>query len=695
MAYVAGIDIGGTFTDCTIVDDTGGQTIGKARTTPEDNAIGGFFDSIEAAAGKNGEDVQGLLKRTKRITHGTTLATNLIVEEEGADIGLITSKGHEDTLTMMRGIGRATGQPPENILKTIEMSRPDPLVPTDATVGVTERVDSDGDVVVAIDEDEVREAVADLLDIGLEGFAVSYLWSFRNPEHERRTAEIIREEAGEDTFVSLSHEVSPSLGEYERTVGTCINSMVGPQVQQYITELETKLREEYDFEGTFLLMGANGGSYTPNQAANVPVMLIGSGPVGGVRGCQHVSEEQGKAHILATDMGGTSFELGIIQDSRPLIQDKSTIRSYLYDIPKLDVESIGAGGGSIADAERNRLRVGPESAGADPGPACYDRGGTDPTVTDADLLLGFIDPETTFGSGIQPSKQRAREAIGTLADELGQSPLEAAAGIVEVVNSKMANLIEKNVTGRGYDPRDFHVVSYGGAAPMHAAYYADHLEARSIIVPGEAAPVWSASGMTNIDIRQELEEELGLVEPFDREDIEVAYGRLADDGRDALVQEGIAEEDITFDRWALMRYAGQYHNLEIPVPSDLEDVGELKERFESEYTDRYSTAAVVPSAQIEIQTIRVEPVAEVEKFHRSEAQSEDGGESTPKTTREIYWPDAGERKESPVYARDGIRPSDEIAGPAIIDESNTTIVVPEGWVVSQNRYGDYVMEASQ
>lgn len=695
MEYVGAVDIGGTFTDCTLMDKKGEVYTSKARSTPEDDFRSGFFESIERAGDKAGESFDDLMEQLVRVTHGTTVATNAIVEEAGADIGLVTTHGHEDTLVMMRGRGRVTGEPPENTLRVAELRRPDPLVPRENTVGVVERVDDEGDVVVPLDVDKVEDAVDELMEDDLKGLAVSLLWSFKNPAHEKKVREVIKERVDDDVYLSLSHEVSPSLGEYERTVATAINSKVGPLIKEYIENIEGTLREECNFDGAFFLMGANGGCYTPSQAVEIPVMLIGSGPVGGLKGCERLAhEDETIANVLATDMGGTSFELGVLRDRRPLVQEETILQKYAYNIPKLDVESIGAGGGSIASVSEGRIEVGPESAGSDPGPVCYDRGGTEPTVTDADLHLGFIDPEATFGTGeLQPATQKAENALEQAGDRLGMSPTEFAAGIFEVINTKMANLIEKNVIGRGYDPRNFHAISYGGAGPIHASGCAEKLDVESIIVPGEISPVWSAYGVLNTNIRQEVEKEVVHLEPFDVESVEADYQELEEQGREKLVAEGVEADDVQFERYALMRFEGQYHELEIPVPSPIDDADDLTDRFQAEYQQRYSEAALLSAARTEIQSIRVEPVAEVEKFDRASLPTTDEiPTDARKGKRDIHWPGREQTISTDVFDGIALQPGNEINGPTVIDMSNTAIVVRKNQTIKQNEYRDFVLK---
>ena len=475
----AAVDIGGTFTDCIIVADDGRVAYGKALSSPADDFQSGFFGSLEAAAGQLGHTGEDLFDSLlKLISHGSTVATNIVVEERGANVGLLTTLGHEDTLQMMRGVGRITGEPPENILKITETFKPTPLVPRHHVAGLVERVDSTGKVLVELDEAGLREAVTALAADGCDAFAVALLWSIQNPAHELRAREIINEIAP-DAFVSVSHEISKSVGEYERTVATVINALVGPRTSQYLNTLDdrarrARLRRRADADAVPRRHGA-----ACSDGRRLPVLTIGSGPVGGLVGTQRLAADLGVPDVIATDMGGTSFDVGLLKDGEPLVALDTTLGKWNYRVPAVEVLSIGAGGGSIAwvDPQGTSLRVGPHSASSNPGPACYGRGGEEPTVTDANLVLGYVDPEVVFGTAadgrsIHPDRDLAEAAIARVAEPLGLSVVDAALGIVEIANTKMANLLENVVIGRGFDPRDFLLVSYGGSGPLHAAGYA-------------------------------------------------------------------------------------------------------------------------------------------------------------------------------------------------------------------------------
>lgn len=691
--FVCAVDVGGTFTDCVLIDQGGEVTIAKAPST--DDVVGGFFDSIDTAADKLGYSLEEVFENTIRLAHGTTVATNMVVEEAGAKTGLISTKGHEDAVRMMRGRGRVTGEPPENVFRVAEVDKPDSIIPKELIEGISERVDVNGDAVVELDEDAARTAVRNLIDEGVDAIAVSLLWSFRNPNHENRVREIVEQEAP-NVYVSCSHEVSPKLGEYERTVATCINSIVGPGTSEYLEDLDRDLDDRFQFDEPFLMMQCNGGTAPGDQAADSPIMLIGSGPVGGLQASARLVEGRESENVIATDMGGTSFEVGIVQDGDPLAQDHTVIEDYPYNISKLDIESIGAGGGSIAwvDEHSKSLRVGPESAGATPGPACYRRGGEHPTVTDADLLLGYIDPDARIGEHITPSEDLAYEAMEGLADELGLGVHQAARGVYDVVNTKMANLMQNKVIGRGYDPRNFSLVSYGGAGPIHAASYSRELGANSVVVPGEISPVWSAYGVSHSDVQYELEGEVIILEPFDTDDLQETFDEMEATGREMLRESGVSDEDAEFNRIAKMRYEGQVHELNVQVPGgtfDEETVDTIISRFERQYEQRYSPAARLPEARAEIVTLRAEPVGNVTKFER---QSMDRGEVTPpsdatKPSREVYRSEERSAVEVDVYDGAKLQPGNTIDGPAIIDLNNTSIVAHEDQHVTVDEYHDF------
>jgi N-methylhydantoinase A len=696
----AAVDIGGTFTDCIIVADDGRVAYGKALSSPADDFQSGFFGSLEAAAGQLGHSNEDLFDSLlKLISHGSTVATNIVVEEGGANVGLLTTLGHEDTLQMMRGVGRITGEPPENILKITETFKPTPLVPRHHVAGLVERVDSTGKVLVELDEAGLREAVTALAADGCDAFAVALLWSIQNPAHELRAREIINEIAP-DAFVSVSHEISKSVGEYERTVATVINALVGPRTSQYLNTLDDRLAE-LGFEDGLMLMQSHGGMVPLQHGRRLPVLTIGSGPVGGLVGTQRLAADLGVPDVIATDMGGTSFDVGLLKDGEPLVALDTTLGKWNYRVPAVEVLSIGAGGGSIAwvDPQGTSLRVGPHSASSNPGPACYGRGGEEPTVTDANLVLGYVDPEVVFGTAadgrsIHPDRDLAEAAIARVAEPLGLSIVDAALGIVEIANTKMANLLENVVIGRGFDPRDFLLVSYGGSGPLHAAGYARALGIDRIAIPGEVASVWSAFGIALSDVRYHAERDVALLSPFDPAAMQDAYEELEAE----LLEDSAGEREraggaVQIRRHARMRYEWQRNELEVEL-----SLGELDEAaltaatgdFESAYGERYGSAALLPGARLEITSLRAEVLIPVgaSKAARQTGQGADGAE---KSTRLVAFERGAEPSPTKVYDGNGLLADQVVPGPAVIDLPTTGIVVPAGAKVTRSEAGDFIL----
>lgn len=697
--YVISIDVGGTFTDCVIIGDDGRTAAAKARSTPADNFRSGFFDSIGAAAAELGLDSPQVLQQAIRISHGSTVATNIMVQGSGARIGLITTKGHEGTLPLAKGMGRIHGEPAENLLHIAKARHPAPLVAPELTIGVTERVDVDGDVIIALDEGEARAALEAFREAGVEAIAVGLLWSFANPAHELRVRELAAE-AGLEVFVSLSHEVSPTLGEFERFTATAINAIVGPRTAAYLSDVESEL-ERRAYGGPFQIMQCNGGTTTPSLVRDRPVMMIGSGPVGGLTACAQATAAAGSENIIATDMGGTSFEVGLVVDGAPLVQEETVVEKYLYRIPKLDVTSIAAGGGSVAwiDDVNGTLQVGPKSAGADPGPACYGFGGTEATVTDANLLIGYIDPESTFGSGeeggFRLDREAAEAAVGALAERLGLPVLQVARGIVDVIENKMAALIGNEVIGRGFDPRDFVAAVYGGAGALHAYAYASELGIRSVYVPGRLAPFWSAYGISSSDVQHSFEQNLKLLPPFAASDVADVFESLAGASREALGAEGFGENSTRLERTLRMRYEGQGHDLRVSVPEGTVDDGVLAdvvERFSRIYEERYGQATQLPEARVEIVSADVQGFGVVPKHPRRAAAESEGAttvEDAAKPPREVCWERTGEAVSTVVY--DGLKlpAGAQVDGPALIDLPDTTLVVGAGQRVDRDDLGDF------
>lgn len=697
--FVCGVDIGGTFTDCVLVNDEGKVALGKALSSPADSFRSGFFGSIEAAAarfGLTGDDVYH--RMDKLISHGSTVATNIVVERKGARIGLITTAGFEDTIRIMRGMGRPTGEPPENLFRVAETRKPEPLVAKEDVFGVAERTDSLGDEVVALDEAAVAAAAEELANRGVDAIAIAFLWSVRNAAHELRAREIVQKHAPK-AFVTISSDISKAVGEYERVIATLINAYVGPVTSRYLHEIQSRL-DQIGFAGELHIMQCHGGMVPISMGAERPVFTIGSGPVGGLIGCARVCDDLGTRDIIASDMGGTSFDIGIIKDGSPLAAADTLLGKFRYRIPALEVVSIGAGGGSIAwiDKHSGGLRVGPHSASSFPGPACYDRGGVEPTVTDADVVLGYIAPEATFGTsgdqgGFRPNRELAEQAIREyIAEPLGLSVADAALGIVEVANSKMANALENEIIGRGFDPRDFTLMSYGGAGPFHAVGYAQPLGIDTIVVPGEAASVWSAFGISQADIRYQYEAGAPMVQPFVPSAIERAFDEL-----ETTARAGLAERDdtatYTFRRFARMQFQWQLHELEIGVPNGPltdEVIDRVCADFVTMYAERYGQVALLPGALLEIQSLRLEASIPMGSATLDRLKSGEGEHR--KGTRQVWFTRGQGPTETPIYNGDFLPVGELIEGPAVVDLAITGIVLPPGTTCERRATGDFVLK---
>ena len=465
--YLCGLDIGGTFTDCVIVDDGGRVTSAKAPSTPGDFAEG-LMNALEAAARKCGQPVPALLAETSLVSHGTTVGTNAIVQKRGARVGLITTRGHNDVIHIMRGSRGLDGREVRQVVHIPESRKPTPIVPKRLIRGVSERVDCFGNVVVALNEAQAEEAIRELLAQDVDAIAICFLWSFLEPAHERRVKAMVRDLAP-DLFVTCSHELVPKWGEYERTTASCLNAYVGPVTTSYLADIEQRLATA-GYRAPLQITQSAGGTIPVDVARRSPLLTLDSGPVAGVMGSKHSAGAMGYENVITTDMGGTSFDIGVIHGGEPAYAFRSKVHQYEYYLPKVDIQAIGSGGGSMVriDEVTGTLRVGPESAGAEPGPVCYGRGGEVPTVTDADLVLGRLNPDNFAGGAMRLDVEAARRAIGRVADRLDMDVDACASGITQIVEFQMADLIHKATIQKGFDPRDFVLFAFGGAGPAHA-----------------------------------------------------------------------------------------------------------------------------------------------------------------------------------------------------------------------------------
>ena len=676
------VDIGGTFTDVVVFDEANASlALAKALSTPAELARG-VLEGLTKAAVRFGE--------VSSLIHGSTVVINAIIERQGAKTALVTTKGFRDVYE----IGRINR--PESFNPRFRKHRP--LVPRENIFEVTERMLADGSVRTPFNEEEAREVARTIKDEGFEAVAVLFLHSYRAPEHEIRMCEILRETEPE-LFLSASHELSREYREYERTSTVAANAYVGPKVSQYLGDLERRLRD-HRFAGSLMIMQSNGGLSDVEMARRQCIQMMESGPAGGVVGTMALCEMLDVDAAIAFDMGGTTAKASVIRRGEPSLSPDYFIGGYneglAIRIPVLDIVEVGTGGGSIAWLdEGGGLHVGPRSAGAEPGPASYGRGGTEPTVTDANVILGRLSPESFLGGEMSLDRSAAEKALSEkLARPLAVNLERAAAGMLQIATAAMANAVRHVTLERGLDPRDFTLVAYGGGGPLHAASVAKELSIRKIIIPN-APGHFSALGMLMADLRrdyvQTLFERMDDLEMFQLED---QFKRLEDEGRQALVASGIPPDRIVFERAADMRYVGQEHAVAVRMPASAGDEsarGEIKRRFDDAHELRYSHSA--PEESADIVSLRVSAIGRLGKPHF--AQIARGGKNPPSNShrgvRTVLFEDAG-AFEAPVYDRAKLLRGNIIAGPAIIEEIASTTVVEPGDTVTVNGFGHLIVQ---
>ncbi len=681
--YTVGVDVGGTFTDCVTMDAHGTVTVGKALSTPDDYSVGAL-DAVRNAAESLGLADEGeLLASTRLFFHACTIGDNALITGSGAVTGLITTKGFADTLHIMRG--RFTdGVSESEIFHLSRLDKPEPMVPRPLIQEVDERVDYKGAVLVRLDPARVEEAVTELVSRGVEAIAVSLIWSVANDRHERTIAGIIAKEHP-GVFLSLSSEVAPYLGEYERTATAVFNACIGPRISAYIKRLGGRLREQ-GLDGEPLIMQSYGGVLGVEATARNAIGTIESGPAAGVSGSAWLGKLMDLPDILATDMGGTTFKVSVIRDGAIEMDYKPVLLRHQIYATKIWVESIGAGGGSIAwtDPTTGLLKVGPEGAGAQPGPAGYGQGGTEPTVSDADLVLGYLNPDYFLGGRMSLDRERARRAIEEkVAEPLGLSVDAAAAGIYRIINAHMSDLIRRATVERGYDPRDFTLFAFGGAGPVHAARYAAELGIKRVVVPLTAS-VHSATGLVSSDIVYQYGKSDRLLVPADHERVNGNFDELVRRARADLSAAGFDADGIRIERSLDMRYRYQVHELNVALPEGdaalTEDgLARAYERFDDLYERTYGRGSGYREAGKEIMNFRLTATGGLDKPRLLRYPLSSGDASGAVTgRRKVYFEEFGEPRETPVYGFEGLRPGNELAGPAIIETPVTTIVVNPG-----------------
>ncbi len=691
MEYNLGVDIGGTFTDCVVVDEAGELTVGKSLSTPDNFALG-VLNAVRNAAEHLGmTGAEALLHTAKLFFHGCTVGDNTLLTRSGAKTGLITTKGFADSIYMMRG--RMTeGLTEAETAHFYALTKPDPLVPRTLIGEVKERVDYKGAVVVELDLDEAAAVVDRLVAEGVTAVAVSLLWSIANDSHERAIEEVIKARHP-DLFVSLSSEVAPYLGEYERTITSIFNAYIGPTISSYLSNLGESLAAK-GLHNAPLIMQAYGGVLDSEACVRRGVGLVESGPAAGVVGGQYFCDKIDEPNILVTDMGGTTFKVGLVRDGRIEKNYSPVILRHAVLATKIWVESIGAGGGSIGwvDEEKGLMKVGPQGAGAKPGPASYGLGGTEPTVSDVDLVLGYLNPDYFLGGRMRLDREAAERAIREkVADPLGMSLTEAASGLYRITNAQMADLIRRATVERGHDPRNFVLFVEGGAGPVHCGRYAAELGIKEVVVPMTSS-VHGGLGLLASDVVFEYGKAERLVYPPDPRVVNATFAGLLDKARLDLEKMGFAGEETAVIRSLDMRYRFQCHelNAELPPGTDelgMEDFQWLDQAFDDLYEKSYGPGSGYREAGKEIITFRLRAVGKIQhpNIKRYAMGAADPGDAR-KGKRDAYFERERDFLPADIYDFERLQPGMEIRGAAIIESPVTTIVVGPGDTAVMDEY---------
>jgi N-methylhydantoinase A len=693
--YRLGVDIGGTFTDATLIDETTGDVrICKVSSTPDDPSRG-FVEAVERIL-READVSPGAVGY---LVHGTTVATNSIIEGKLAPTGFITTEGFRDMLEIARQIRPS--------LYDVHFEKPPPLVPRNRCFGVPERLDARGEVVVPLDEDELRKTALALQDEGVESLAVCFLHSYANDVHERRAGKILKEILP-NVRVSLSSDVAPDFREYFRASTTIINAGIQPIVARYLERIENRLRE-IGLKAELLVMQSSGGVFTFSAASEKPVYMVESGPAAGVIAANYLGETLNFKNLISFDMGGTTAKTGLIQDGTPGVTKDyevgtaaassdhgSKAGGYPIRTPVIDLVEIGAGGGSIAWVDGGGvLRVGPQSAGADPGPACYGKGGTEPTITDANLILGRIDPHHFLGGEIELNIESAQTAIEEkCARKLRMDVVEVAYGIVEIANAAMTGALRRISVQRGYDPRDFVIVGFGGAGPLHANRLADELEVPQTLIPMSPG-IFSAMGLLVTDLKHDYSTtHVCRLDDVVLDDLVDRFGTLEALARSALERERVSQQDMRFLRLIDIRYVGQSYELTLTIEDpelNQHEIERLSDRFHREHERAYGFKA--PGEPIELVNLRLSGIGSIAKPSLRKCQSNDGDVLSAKIlTRSVYFAECGGFTKCPVFDRYKLAAGSKIDGPAIVVEMDSTTLVHPNYEARVDNYGNLMIQ---
>jgi N-methylhydantoinase A len=682
--YRVTIDVGGTFTDCLVLDENAGVLAQfKAPTTPTDPSIG-FIDALEKAARGHGDSLADFLGKIGLLVHGTTLATNTLINKSGAVTGMVTTTGFRDILEIRRGHKNV-----RTSMYNVFVPPYKPLIPRHRRKEVNERVLYTGETLTPLDEGDVRAAAEALDQAGVAAVAVGFLHSYANPAHEQRTAEILGELLP-GVYITTSAEILPVWREWERFSTTAISAYTGPAVERYLRSLERRLNDG-GFAGTLLLMLSDGLVESVENCIPRAVYLIGSGPAAAPSGAVHVGSRMGRNDLLSFDMGGTSIDIGVVMGGEIPTTTEGWVQDERVAIKMVDIMSAGAGGGSIAWVDSlGLLRVGPHSAGSEPGPACYAKGGEDPTVTDADVILGYLDPDFFLGGEIALDSKLSAKAISEkVGGPLDMTVDEAAQAILTAVSSFMADEITEVSTRRGIDVRDLTMVAGGGAGPVHAAFIADLLGMPHVIVPSVAA-TYSAFGMFTMDVgRNYARSYITRAADIDAGRVAALYQDMEEEAIEAFAKMGYGSDQVSFARSADLRYIGQFHEVEVAVPAGKVTKASLAEAIDNFHTKHHDLYTFNMLWQgVELLTFRLRATIPKAPFELRQIQV---GSSDPalarKAERRCWF--HGIEVQTPVYDGDRLLAGNIIIGPAIIEEPTTTVVVPPSYAATVDEERSY------
>ena len=681
MSYRIGIDVGGTFTDFLLIGDDV-RLVHKTSSTPDDPSRG-FVNGLTEIAATLGLELPAFMEELSLIVHGTTVTTNAVLTHRGATTGLLATEGFRDVLALRDGTRE---EPYDN-----RLAPPTPLVPRHLRLPVGGRMDYRGQELAPLAPDDVRAAAEVFLRDGVEAVAIAFMHSPANAAHEVQARDLIAE-LMPDAYVTASTDLLPQVRYYDRTSTTVLNAYVGPIISRYLAALTGRL-QELAFGGTLLIMQSNGGVATPAEISERAALSLLSGPASGPTAGLWQLAPHGLRDCITIDMGGTSFDAALVADGEPLLMVDGVVDRWRLALPTIDIHTIGAGGGSIAWVDDGGLlHVGPQSAGAVPGPACYGRGGTLPTVTDADLLLGFLGDDSFRHGGLELDRAAARAAYAPLAQQLGMTVTEAAAGVYDLVNVTMATGVRDISVRRGLDPRDFPLVVAGGAGPLHAAAIAAELDCTALLVPRESS-IFCAAGMLMSDFKHDhvraFKSSLADADPAQ---LARLVREMSDDGRETLLREGVPAAAIALRGALDLRYVGQWHELTVSVALPI-DPAEVGAAFHAEHDRLFGHCS--PQAPVEVLAVRVSAVGETVKPAMTAPEPGDADSAAPPGSRPVWSTSARALVDTPVHDGQAMGAGTTVPGPAIIELSNTTIVVPEAFTLDVDAYGAFAVHRGE